>query len=685
MAKTIKRYLPALLILGWVVFVFRSLILNPIHALLDWGDSSYIAWQIYMLRDRILSFAWSSLPNLNQHYPYPLSTFYSDSFLGQAVMTIPFFFIKNPVLLYNLTFFITLLLNYLTGYWFFKQIGKGRWAGFVGTFLLNNSFYFFDQLIHLQTISYWPTLLLLYFLNLSDEDNRLHPIQIVLAAFFLGWQFYLSVYLGIFSLVIFAVYAVIKIAWLIIFRSKWQLIGVKLVQLVITGGLAALFIIPLYLQYKLFEQLFHQVRDINEILINSTHITDFLFFVPYTLLAKIPPVARFQLFNHHVSAEAIRFPGLVLLIGTLTGLLLSRIKTNLKQAHISFEGKVNFLDFFFLAILLVGLVFALGPRLNANGQYLELPLPYLIFLNKIHVFSSIRLVHRWIFLTLLSLVYFSTKFYPRLPKFLLFGALAWFIFESVPLNMQAENRPYLDQGHLYLAGHATATDSLLEFPFLNLEKGVPVDYETRVLMASTKHKLQLMNGYTGLFITDQGNLRLTLEKFLPDSYSAALLNSLGFDYLKVNKRFLPPERVRSIFDWYQDKVVFNDPETLIIRLGSDPNPKQISKLNVEFIKKDPLTFGTTDKLVYLRLKYHNPATSYIANLVNRKTKLKFRFYRDNHLVTSRVYLDLYPLVNSPRATTIHLVKFKESAIYDRVEVDLFRDSYDINPFTTLKQ
>jgi len=685
MEKTIKRLLPVLLILGWIAFIFRSLLLKPATALLDWGDSSYIAWQIFMMRDRILALDWSALPNINQHYPYPLGTFYSDSFLGQAVMAVPLFFIKNPVLLYNLSFFITLALNYLAGYWLFKKIGGSHWAGILGTFFLNNSFFFFDQLIHLQTLSYWPTLLLVYFLSSLNETKRFPWLKILASAFFLAWQFYLSVYLGIFALVIFAIFAISKSLWQIVLRLGRQSFLTSVFSLGLIGGLAGIMIYPLYSQYKLFEQLFHQVRDINEILINSTHITDFLFFVPNTLLAKLGPVARFQLFNHHVAAESIRFPGLVLLVGTVIGLLFSKVRAKFKEAVIAFDGQINFLDLFFLILFVVGIIFALGPRLNANGQYLELPLPYLLFLNKIHVFSSIRLVHRWIFLSLLAMVYFATKFYSKLPRLLLIIVVAWFIFESVPLNLKAEKRPYLDQGHLYLAKHATQEDSLIEFPFLNLENGVPVDYETRTLLASTKHKLQLLNGYTGLFITDQGNLRITLEKELPSRYSQALIKSLGFDYLKINKQFLDTDRVEAIANWYLDKVVLNDPNTLLIKIDSDPDPKLIRKLSVDFVKKDPLTFGETDGLVYLRLNYSNPTPSYIGNLVNRKTRLIFKFYKQNRLVSYREYADLYPLVSTPLSRSVHLIKFKETAEYDQVEVQLFTDFTNQKPVKILKQ
>jgi hypothetical protein len=142
--EKIKKSLPWIFLFTWPLFLFRDLLSNMQTQLIDWGDSAYIAWQIFMLRDKILTLNWNGLANLNTHYPFPMSTFFSDSFLGQAIVAIPFFFIKNPVLLYNTLFFITIFLNYLAAYLFFKTVFKNQKAAWLATFLINNSFFFFD-------------------------------------------------------------------------------------------------------------------------------------------------------------------------------------------------------------------------------------------------------------------------------------------------------------------------------------------------------------------------------------------------------------------------------------------------------------------------------------------------------------------------------------------------------------
>ncbi len=94
--EKINPYFHWIFIIGWIVFLFKGLLLNITTNLLDWNDPPYLAWQIYMLRDKILSFNWIDFYTLNTHYPYKLSVFFSDSLIGQSIMAIPFFFIKNP-------------------------------------------------------------------------------------------------------------------------------------------------------------------------------------------------------------------------------------------------------------------------------------------------------------------------------------------------------------------------------------------------------------------------------------------------------------------------------------------------------------------------------------------------------------------------------------------------------------
>jgi len=672
--EKIKPYFHWIFIIGWIVFLFKDLLLNITTNLLDWNDPPYLAWQIYMLRDKILSFNLLDFSTLNTHYPYKLSVFFSDSLFGQSIMAIPFFFIKNPILLYNLLFLLTIVLNYVAGFILFKYIFKERKAGLVATFFLNNSFFFFDQLNHLQMLSYWPTLLMLYFL-LKGVSAKEKPINVLVCAVLLGVQFYFSIYLGIFAICILVLFSITKISWLLLIEKKLSLLASLVLKFLFIAIVSGIIIMPLYMQYNLFEKIYHQTRDLNEILMNSTHITDFLFFTPDTLLNKLPPIAKYQQFNRHLADELIRFPGIILTVLTFLAIFANNGKKNQKKSTLTFENTYSYLDWFFLSILLIGFIFSLGPRLNANGQYLEIPLPYQLFINKIFVFSSIRQVHRWFLLSLIALAYFAAKKVKVFNSYLVIAIMIFFIFESVPYSLKSEKLSYLDSGHYYLKQKASPQDTLIEFPFLNMEKGIPISYETRILLASTFHGLKLFNGYTGLFIDDWNVTKITFENFFPNKHTLSLLKSLEIKYLKLNKQYLETVKIKEIKSIFKEQIVFENKDTIIFKFS--PNlqvnkaNKQINKIKVKFIKDNPLTFGENDDLVYLRLNYVNHQKITIANLEQKMAKIEFKFYYQNKLTKRKTYYDPYSLFIYGLSQTEHLIKFKETVNYDQVEVLLY--------------
>lgn len=157
----------------------------------------------------------------------------------------------------------------------------------------------------------------------------------------------------------------------------------------------------------------------NEIIANSGNITDYQYFLPKTLFSKIPIVEKYNQ-NVRFTTERMSFPGIIIMIGALFGIF--TYKTKKKSIYL----------LFFLALIGLGFVFSLGPRLMINGQYKILPLPYLLFLKQFEFLFSIRLTHRWAIFLIIGLVYFSSKYYSKLSKSFIFVILILFFIESVP-------------------------------------------------------------------------------------------------------------------------------------------------------------------------------------------------------------------------------------------------------------
>ncbi len=665
-----KGLLTLLLFVSIIGFVFRNLILNISHAFIDWGDTTFIAWQIFITRNKILQLNFSEILHTNSHYPYKYSLFFTDTFIGQAIMSVPLFFIKNPILLHNIIYLFTILLNYIFAYLLFKKIFKSKNSGVIASILINNSAYFFDQIIHLQTLSYWPIFIMIYFLLELLEKKRLSGKvkSAIFAGIFLSVQFYMAVYLGIFATFILAIfYFTLLVFYLLSAKNRWVNLFEAIFTGFVTGIVFAVITYPFLIKfYLLFGKIYHQVRDINEILMNSTHFTDYFFFLPKTLFSSLGFIKRYNLFNNHHAAEMIFFPGFILLGGAFLGFFVKKIKLQ-KKNMLSISYQIGFLDIFFLILALIGFIFSLGPRLNGNGKYLEIPLPYLIFISKISVLNSIRLTHRWAFLLIIALVYFATKFYRHLPKVLIIFIAVIFLFESVQFNIPATAKPYLDKGHVYIKNNPTKHNTLLEYPFLNLEKEVPIDYETRILLASTFHNYKLFNGYTGLFLNDPGVLRIMMERTFPNNSINASLNSLGIDYVKVNKLYVEPATINKIRRFYKSQISYEDTNSIIILLKNTPSQNPSSVTSVLIKKSDAIAYGL-DKRFFLNIDYKNKSKHTVANIDQEMILIDLVFYKNNRVTRHKQLFDTYPLVNSGKTTFGRTISFYEDIDFDKVGV-----------------
>lgn len=643
MGKVVNDFKSFLIIFCFILIIFiefRNLIFNLNKAFIDWGDTPFIAWQITITRDKILKLDFKNIETTNSHYPYKGSLFFTDSFIGQSIMSAPLFFIKNPILLYNVLFLITVLLNYYSSYLLFRKLTNSEIGGLLGSIFLNNSVYFFDQIIHLQTITYWPMILLLYFLIKKKPT---------IAAIFLSIQFYMAVYLGIFSFFLVAIYFC-----LYLFFNLKEIKNI-LINSLILGGLFLLLTYPFLIKkYLDFQKTYHQVRDMNEIIANSGNITDYLFFLPKTIFSNINPIKKY---NQKVkfATERMSFPGIIVVVGALFGIFTYKNKK-----------KNLFYLLFFLVLIGVGFVFSLGPRLMINGQYKVLPLPYLLFLKQFEFLFSIRLTHRWAIFLIIGLTYFASKYYCKLPRNILFFVLVFFFIESVP-TITVSSRNYLNNSYKFLIDQNLKNKILLEYPLLNLEKGVSVDVETTRLLASIYHKMKLFNGYTGLFIPDYGALRIYLEKFFPNLTTDEIIKALGIEYVKVDKKFVKKEELLKIREYYKKNIIYEDKDSIIFKIKRKTNLAPIKNITLGFAGDH--AYGK-DRKLYINLIFKNSTNKYYANLKQEKTTLNLTFYKKGKVIRRKQIYNLYPLIILPREVKPVTFYLYEKPGFDKVRIDL---------------
>jgi hypothetical protein len=142
-------------------------------------------------------------------YPNPLTLSYSESFLGETPFFAPFFLIThNPVLSYNLVFYLTFLLC-ATNMYILARYHTGKpFAAFVAALIYAFAPYRLGEIDHIHVIAgEWIPLVLLY-LDLSLKQGKWRHWS--LFAIFYLLQLLSSVYYGIFLSYTVLAYVIIR-------------------------------------------------------------------------------------------------------------------------------------------------------------------------------------------------------------------------------------------------------------------------------------------------------------------------------------------------------------------------------------------------------------------------------------------------------------------------------------------
>lgn len=533
-------------------FVFRPLLLNIKDRLLDWGDYPFVVWQINQSIEKIKNLNFTNFFETNAFYPNKLTLLFSDIFLPQAIMAVPLsFFSDNPILVFNIVFIITFLLNYLSSFLFWKQIFKKDLLGFFGGIFTVFSPFLHLQLGHFQMQSYWPFFFALYFLFKNEEKRKLK--YLFFAGSFLAIQFLSSVYLSIFlifTIVLFYLFIFLfskKDEKLVVFRNLFTIFSV----FVLLDGV----FIKGYLDVK---KIYNIKRDIKEYILYSAHLSDYLFsFSIDSLVHKSSILNRWNAFDKHTIGEKAAFPGFVLLFLAIGGIL--ALKKVRGIYSINFE--ITREKLFFLGLIFFGFWFSLGPRINFNGSYAHIPTGYNLLLKYIPFLETVRATARWSFLFYIGGIYFSLITINKIigskdniRNSILSILAIIFIFEYFPLNLNTKSNIFYGDTYTILENECKKRKKVvLEYPLSYFNKdgnpSVDIYYISKILLASIRHKCILVNGYSGYFPSGYFKLRDDLnftdndERFSEETISI-LKNT---QIIKMNERAVFPETFRKFY------------------------------------------------------------------------------------------------------------------------------------------
>lgn len=522
-------------------FVFRNLLLNISTNLIDWMDYPLILWIMYQSISKILSSNFTGFFDTSAFYPHTNTLFFSDLLLPQAIIATPFFALtKNLILSFNIIFIITFILNYLASYLFWEKLFKNSLLAFIGSIFLVFSPFFHLELSHFQMLSFWPGLFCLYFLF----EQEFKPRKLAAAGVFLTVQFLTSAYLSIYIITSILVCYFFK--YLSTRKSKEVVLslGIVFMTFLATCG----FFIKGYLDTK---KIYSATRDIREYIQYSAHLSDYIF--TSHLNSAIHKSSLMQLWNsfdkHFIGVHS-SFPGFLFTFLSFIGLF-SIVK---KSREWVFQLSVTQEKAFFVTMLFLGFIFSLGPRLNFNGSYAHIPLPFLLFLKAIPLFEITRVPARWSFVFFFALIYFSLIGIKKLqgklnPKLLFTSIFIIFFLEYIPLSIETHAENYIDSSDMALRNIClNGKKVLLEIPVTHLDAapnvGVGLNYITKVELSSTYHNCYIVNGYSGYDLPEllrfRDQLYLTIQSNDTSAF-LSLINEHNIDIVKFNMGFFIEE------------------------------------------------------------------------------------------------------------------------------------------------
>ncbi len=477
-----------------LLFVFRDLALNISTNLLDWRDYPYVIWTMFQSTSHISNLDFLNFFETNAFYPHKLTLMFSDLLLPQTIILLPFLVLtKNIVLSFNILFFITFILNFISLYLFWKQLFKNDALVFLGSLFFIFSPFFHLELSHFQMLSYWPFFLTLFFLFKNKEIKKKNLIAIGLL---LTIQFLASVYLSIYLIFTILIFYFLRF---FSYKQRWS----NLVSILIIFSVFLLSCGIFIKGYNDMKNSYNVKRDISEYITYSAHLSDYVFTSKIdSVIHKSPLMQTWNKADKNWSLHSSS-PGFLIFLLSIYALF-----SFTKSKHvISINLELNRERTFFLSLIIVGFLFSLGPRLNFNGNYAHIPLPYAAVLKFVPLSEAIRVPSRWSFLFFLGLTFFSLIAINKLRNYINYKILITFIFvliilEYIPLNIKTYKETYINDNDQKLKELcATGKKVLLKIPVTHLDVAPNIitglNYVSKAELASTYHNCLLVNGYSG--------------------------------------------------------------------------------------------------------------------------------------------------------------------------------------------
>jgi hypothetical protein len=526
--KNILIFLFLLTISLWSVW---PVVVNLGKGITSYGDSLLITWIVNQNIQKIpLNLAHFFQGNI--FYPFKDVIAYSEIFLPASVVAyLPVVLTRLPVVAFNFNIIFEQIALVFIIYFWFKEITKDNLSSLVGTIVLALSQIrlFFQSYLQMWSVMWW----LLSLFMLWKYKKYLKQKYLVLAAIFAGIQFWQSL-LPVFF-ILFAGTLILLTNFKNVFRNSKNFVLPAIIFLSIS--------LPLAIKYFQVSQEFGITRSIREAARFSANLNDL-----WGILFS---------------------PALILLL-VLSFILAKKkiINKVLKKGN----------DFYWLAgIAVTGLIMSLGPVLKFNDSTFKIvgkifiPLPYGIFYYIIPGFNGLRTPMRWIFLFafgisgIIALVFSKLKHKHRNLVLILCLCIAIFGGSRVK-NIHKVPKPN-EYPSVYKFIKNESGNVIIEMPMYSWGIGEPFQHEFWRMFYSLEHKKTLINGTSGFNPPEWEKLQSYLWGNFPGDNSESYLRKIGTNYIFVHKDEYDPIKLELITKWGQDKLIWEDPQTLVYSLN----------------------------------------------------------------------------------------------------------------------
>lgn len=237
----------------------RSLVPN------DLGDPLLNTWILaWDARTMPLTAPWWNGP---QFYPMPGTTAFSEHLLGLAVVTTPIILVSgDPLLAYNVVFFLSFVLSGLSAYFLAFTISRRHDCAFLAGLAFAFAPYRMAQFAHVQVLSsYWMPVALAALHRYFDAPRRrwlvLFGVAWLMQALACGYYlFFLSVLIALW------------VPWFVRGPRTWR----SLAGVAVAWGVGALLLVPVLYGYWSFQRGYGLRRGIDEIASFSADIASVL-------------------------------------------------------------------------------------------------------------------------------------------------------------------------------------------------------------------------------------------------------------------------------------------------------------------------------------------------------------------------------------------------------------------------